>query len=534
MTTSNDPQRGISDAIEDQHGRRFFRFGTGERHVWLPFATVASLDHKTVERLSRVGVQIATNSSKEALKRAIEARSEYRPVSIADEPGWFGDVYVLRDGRTCARPRVDLPIIVFQPDERFAATSTLNEWQSAIAPVVKNEPLLLFALALSFAGPLIRFAPPDLQNLFVELVGKPHQGKSTLAKLMSSVWGGGSDRLGICQSWAYSPAQLDPMRSEYRDGLLVLDEALKAGRTDRARADKIGEAVIAISDSSTRRVFNTDEIPPIRQAAVSTSNVPMRDLVGHATDAGHAIVSRVLTVVCDRPFGVLDTVSPVFGSAEEAMKALDLAVTTNYGSAAEAFLQRLLRYSDEGIQRAVQKGMTRAVSRGLCGRGLGPRQTKTLAMIYTAGLIAKQLKIIPEEWGRMDEALRIASGTEAGKLVAPRRDPLDRIKAYVDSYRDELLCLSDIGLPMKSDHFDAMPGVWLVRDQRLVVSTKFFRDRVSDADDILREVDGADRLDHEDGIFSKKAPRAVTRGRRAYFFDFSPVSSIGVQASHSG
>ena len=88
----------------------------------------------------------------------------------------------------------------------------------------------------------------------------------------------------------------------------MLDEALKAGKTAAARAEKIGDAVIAVSDSSTRRVFNADPVRQIRQAVLSTSNMPMHDLVGSETDTQNAILSRVLTVTCDRPFGILDTV----------------------------------------------------------------------------------------------------------------------------------------------------------------------------------------------------------------------------------
>ena len=153
-------------------GRRYFRFGTAERHIWLPFATAAVLDRETIGRLSCVNVRIATNKTKEVFRQGVEAHADYRRVSIADEPGWFDDVYVLRDGRICAAPSAEQPVVVFKPDQRFAATSTLADWQSAIAPTITNQPLALFALALSFVGPLMRFAPPDLHNLFVEIVGK--------------------------------------------------------------------------------------------------------------------------------------------------------------------------------------------------------------------------------------------------------------------------------------------------------------------------------------------------------------------------
>ena len=249
----------------------------------------------------------------------------------------------------------------------------------------------------------------------------------------------------------------------------------------------------------------------------------MRQLVGSVTDTEKAILSRVLTVFCDRAEGVLDTVPTGFDAAENAIRALDLAVTINYGSAGEAFLKRLLRYSDDGIKHAIQKGMAQAMSRGLCGEGLGPRPTKTLAMIFAAGLIAKQLGIIPAEWGRMDEALRAAVETSAAKNAGMRRPPLDRIKAYVHSHQDGLIEFDDISLPLAGESFDTIPGIWLVKNQRLVVPTKFFRESLSDADEGLKEIDAIGRLDHDEGKLSKKAPRKITAGRRAYFFDLSPA-----------
>ena len=164
--------------------------------------------------------------------------------------------------------------------------------------------------------------------------------------------------------------------------------------------------------------------------------------------------------------------------------------------------------------------MKRALSRGLCGTDLEPRTTKTLGMIYTAGLIAQKLKIIPAEWGSMDDALRAVVVT-GGDRVVPEPSPLDRIKAFVQANVGAIIDVSDDRLPVTGEVFDKMPGIWLKENQRLVIPTKFFREGLKDANDILEGIDTLGLLEHDEGKFSKKAPRAITSGRRAYFINLS-------------
>ena len=82
------------------------------------------------------------------------------------------------------------------------------------------------------------------------------------------------------------------------------------------------------------------------------------------------------------------------------------------------------------------------------------------------------------------------------------------------SHRDHILNLSDERLPLQGDEFDSVPGVWVQDGKRLLIQTKFLRQR-PEGDTLLAGIQDLGRLDLDEGKFSNKAPRAMPGGRRA-------------------
>ena len=513
----------ISDAVEDQDGDRYLCFGEGEQRCCVPLADLHSIDKQLVQRLTRAGVPIIATHAKEALKAAAQSRTEFRKVHVARCPGWAGNIYASPDGWLIARRRPSQEtILAFDPDVRFAHSSDFEAWQEAVAPFVTDQALPLFAIAFSLVGPALRFAPPDVQNPVIEIVGAKEKGKSTLAKLMSSAWGGDRNAfMGVCNDWDFSPAELDLIRSARRDGLLILDEVNRAGDTEAAKAKKVEAAIFKLADTSSRRRFGEPAVKPLRQAVLSTSNMEIRELSAMTNSVKDAMLSRILSLACDRPHGIFDNIPAGFATARAAVEAMNAAASVHYGSLAVEFITRLQAYRPQEIERVIAEGMRQAEEKGLAGLGHGARVSKTIALTYAVGCLARRLGIIPKEWGRFDRAfVSILSSNQ--ETQGSDMSALQSIRAYVDNNCEDILNAGDEGLPLALEDFSRVPGVWIERDKVLMVSPEYLEKNLDNKPIVLRQLRAEGRLDSDSGQLTKKASRKIVSSGRAHFITIAP------------
>ncbi len=513
----------IVEGVEDQLGRKWLRYGADDRGLWVPISDLHALQSSVLGRLEKAGISIITNAAKEGFKAAAQAYGDYRPARLASAPGWMGDTFVSPGGSLkTLRGGVEDVIVGFDCDDRFSARSTLEAYLDAVEPIVRGQPLILFLLAFGFVGPLLRFAPADMQNPIIELVGETERGKTALARATSSIWGGDPDSgIGTCDSWDFARAKLDELRAPHRDGLFVLDEANKAGRSRREQAQVINDAVFRLADTSSRRRFGDGGPPePIRQAALSTSNLSMRNLVGDDTTAKRAVVTRVLTLECDRPYGIFDSVPDGFASSKDVVEKLTSATVAHSGTAGHAFIERLSRYTANQIRRAVATGLERDATKRLAAVADDARTSKTIAMTYVAAQIAQQLGVLPRQSSKLEDLffplLAHRRSNEATRVSA-----FAQMQGYVSSHQDQLIAADDGSLPLPEAAFDRAPGVWLEGTRCLVISTKHRMAGITDITAMLRDLRQGGRLDADDGKLSKKAPRSICQRGRAYFIDMS-------------
>jgi Domain of unknown function (DUF927) len=177
MNDLHGTEPAIIDAVQDQLGGRWIRFGTAKRSCWFSLHELHMTEKEVLSRLSDVGATLLTTPSKNAFKKEIEACKDYRPALVATHPGWLGGHYVFGDGDVIAPPGdAHEVIITFPPNPKFTPLGTLTDWQEAVGAVVTGQRLPLLAVSLAFVGPVLRFAPPHLLNPQVELVGERESG----------------------------------------------------------------------------------------------------------------------------------------------------------------------------------------------------------------------------------------------------------------------------------------------------------------------------------------------------------------------
>ena len=103
-------------------------------------------------------------------------------------------------------------------DTRLQSEGTLAQWQSLVGELCVGNPLMIFAVGVALAAPLLH--PASVENGIFHLVGYSSTGKSTLLELAASVYGDKS----FVRSWISTANGLAAVAAEQHDMLLGLDE----------------------------------------------------------------------------------------------------------------------------------------------------------------------------------------------------------------------------------------------------------------------------------------------------------------------
>ena len=169
--------------------------------------------------LLNMGLRIAsTPRARNLLTQYIQTRKPEEFASCTDRVGWHGRAFVL--------PRVTIgdsgERIVFQSESpienTFRTKGTPEQWRDRVGALCVGNSRLAFAVACSFAGPLMR--PAGRERVGCHSRGDSSSGKTTALKLAASVWGGPS----YLQRWRSTDNALEATAAQHSDGLLILDE----------------------------------------------------------------------------------------------------------------------------------------------------------------------------------------------------------------------------------------------------------------------------------------------------------------------
>ena len=374
---------------------RWIRYGTSTGSIWFTLSDLHLAEKEVFSRLSGAGMTFLTHRTKNTFRKEIESHSGYRPALVASHPGWVGYHYVFGDGEVIPPPDDACEVIIAFPlDPKFTPTGTLKAWQEDVGPVVVNQPLLLFAAAYSLVGPILRYAPAHMHNPEVELVGEPECGKSITVAFAASIWAGNSESdVGGAETWALTINTLDTQKVAHADSLLALDEVNLAGDTRQGQSEVIGKAVFKLATrGGKQRYTDQTRVPKVRHATLSSSNVPLRELMSGPDAVRAAQQSRMITIQIPKnnAYGVLVSVPEGFADCRTALEGLRSAVDENYGQAGRVFVQHLADAAaadEQALKKRIERLMTRCLAK--LGEGGSARVKKTLALTFAAGMLAR-------------------------------------------------------------------------------------------------------------------------------------------------
>ena len=480
---------GILDAVADQLGGHWIRYGTTSQLLWFSLRDLQVSEKDVFSRLSGPSMTFLTSARKNAFKKEVEGHSNYRPALVAAHPGWLGSHYIFGDGTSIA-PLGDTRevIIAFERSSKFRPQGTLRQWQKAVGPIVANQPLPLFVLAFAFIGPLLRFAPSHIVNPQVELVGRRECGKSTLVALAASIWAGDPDcDVGGGETWDMTINAPDPQKPVHADNLLVLDEGNLAGTTGTNQKETIRREVFKIAATGGgRRYTDAADVPNVRLAMLSTSNVALGELVQAGNAVSGALQSRMITLqISDtRAHGVLAALPEGYSDSREAIEHLRCEIDKFYGTAGRTFMKRLIAEValDEGalrrkLERRINRFLSEAKNEGVPWGSA--RALKAFAITFAAGSLARNWGILPKNWGHLRKAiLQVCSNPNRRQEARSPGLAFDQVLTYYREHRKRIVRAADLKTPCDTKTFKSTAGFLRLangRKELLIPSTPFQR-----------------------------------------------------------
>ncbi len=524
----------ILDAVRDQFGDGYVRYGISSRRSrWFSLREVHLNEWVVFARLSRVGIEILTSTSKTAFKREIEQHTAYRATVVAPRPGWLRNrpIYICGDGTMIGPRKMKVPkiTVAFEPNRKATSRGSRKEWLRQVERLATDQPLPVFALSYAFIGPLLRFAPAHIGNPQCELLGKTETGKSTLNLWAASVWRGDPDsETGGAESWDMTIGFLDRSKVKYADGLQAVEETNLAGDTKKQRGETIEKAVFKNSTSGGRKRLTDPEAMPddVRVATMSTSNIAMSDAIRATEHVQAALASRMATIpVPDE--GVLANVPKGFRSTAEAIEQLRALVNEHYGTAGRRFVQHLADFAardEKGLRAEILRLYEKHRMRSdRVSSGTPARRAKLFAMTFVAGTLARKWGCLPKKWRRLGPSIR-AIEQSVGTAPGRAHSAVERVREYSEENKNSLVEVSDIDAPIDVRLFNGMPGFLrrVAGRLQILIPSARFQAKFPDYQSLMAELRAANRAKTEEGKKPKltiKTPKGICASGRVYCID---------------
>ena len=410
--------RLIAEArTHDGNGRAWgvllsWRDREGREHKWaMPLAMLAGDGTAVREHLLDAGLFVSASTRARALLLDYLARVEApRMVRVVPRLGWHdtatGRVFVLPDAALGAPGSESLLLQTERPDALppLRQAGTFQHWQREIAALAIGNSRLAFALAASFAAPMLGLLGAEGGGF--HLRGPSSVGKSTALQAAGSVWGGGGLR-GWARSWRTTDNALEAVAAAHCDLLLCLDEM------GEATPEAVAACAYALANGSGKGRAGRDggarRVAEWRVLFISTGEEGLADRLAEAKGglrrvrAGQEV--RVLDIPADTGrHGLFETLHG-FPDARTLADALKAAATRHYGTAGRVWLEHLA--ADPEACATTARGLMDAFTAAHVppdAAGQVQRAAQRFALVAAAGELAIAAGILPWPAGEAERA----------------------------------------------------------------------------------------------------------------------------------
>jgi hypothetical protein len=323
---------------------------------------------------------------------------------------------------------------------KFEVAGTVKEWASKVAALADGNPLLQAVLCIAFVPPLL--SPAGREGFGIQLVQDSGQGKSTLQRLASSVYGSWERYVA---TWSTTVAALDDLSLGHSDTLLVIDEAGSAQDEHKPAGRVILGSIFRISGGMPKARKRMDVVPrllPAWHTVVLSSSERTIDELAH--EAGMTLLdghrARMIDIPADAGeyMGVFRRLPEDVKSPREFAELIRDITRKYYGSAGRRFIRKLVALASADLA-ALQARIKSLIDSYLAAvdtdefAGQDARLAEAFGLIFAAGVLASEFEILPWDHAELLKAVAWAHKAARRLRLKQKRHALEKARTgFVD------------------------------------------------------------------------------------------------------
>jgi hypothetical protein len=399
--------------------------------------------------------------------------------------------------------------------DKWTPRGDLGSWKSRVTEICTGNPLLAFAVIVSFMAPLLRLV--GLPTIGFSLVSEPNLAKSTSLTLSGWAWGGDPDNpLGFGEAFLKTANSFDKVAKRYRDSLLCLDETRLAATSPREMATVVGNVVHRLASGVSKETAISDA-PPIysRLVYMMSSNYTLEEMFKMANEPfDESYKARLIEIGVSKPEGMFHTL-PTGMTAHDFARHIQTAAAEKYGWAIHRYLRKLTgacRSDGDKLTARIKRHMSSMEGQlGINGNMPGEaRRGQYFCLAYAAARLAARYGVLP--WKRRMISKSVQAAYEAHRRLLSREagkpDPVEEVRRFIESHK-----LVDVrkDLPnLSSEQFEAGPGFIIETrsgQRYFAFAPEFFRVQFGGddgAEPTLQALKAAGLLKHDKGKLTRK------------------------------
>lgn len=356
---------------------------SGDKEWVLPMEVFGGSGEDARRSLFAMGVVIHLRKRGTFMEYLLEQQPR-QTIATTSRPGWHESGLFVLPGRVIGGDGVRYQASGRAPN-LFAASGSLEQWQSQVAARCLGNPVLTLAIGCALAGPLL--SQVGVNGGGVHLVGDSSSGKSLAQLIGASVWG---DPAVFAVSWDMTKGGLEIEAASRNDTLLSLDEI------KRADPRRVQEMAYALANGQGKGTMTREREGRAKlHWRLLTLSSGERSLSEHAAIGGNPAHAGAELRMVDvnagtRKHRAFDELHGMTG--EVFHRTLTVAAGKNFGHLGVAFVERLVAGRDRD---ELLEGFAKVRAQFKVENAQAGRVADRFAVIALAGELAIAHSLLP-------------------------------------------------------------------------------------------------------------------------------------------
>lgn len=522
--------------ISDQSGDKWLLVSRGEISAIVRRDAYFGHGRSLWGELAEQGIALTRSASRSIIVAAIEDTKRYpQKVYVATRPGYHCGAFVKPDGSVIGEPKAKHFRVVLERKIPLREAGTLGSWKRVARKFAQGQVVYTTLLGAALVGPVLELFP-EADNVCLWLEGETSTGKSTGLDFYCSVWGAPHQQPGsIGMSLRSTRAGLEQQMMARAGTAFAADEVNHLGQNERDQGERVYDLAFMVSHGVETERYNDSAALRVQQSFLTTSNTSLpRFLDGLDDSKVGPVLVRFLTIPADAgaSHGAFDTIPVGYLDSNEAIAALKEALAVHHGTAANAFLGKLVlaRRTDENALKAKlasyrDKFLGRAQVDPSDHAGL--RRARSYAFIYAAARLAADWKILPltRLKSLLLESYRRSGAAHVDAAPQPSLTAQQRVQTYILAKGTKIRDLDKRGYrSLTSRRLDARSGFLKTikgRSYLLIRSSRWAKEFGPEGHRVLKELESAGLLIATEGLQTQTRVRSDRNKDRVYAIQVS-------------